>query len=163
GLVPGATYYINVASANNAAGEYFLSVASPVAIATRTLPNWTEGHSGYNQTISATSITAATSSLTFSATGNLPPSLTLSTAGVLRGTPTAAGTYSFTITATDSAGVSGSKTYTIIISAPLAITSATLPNGTVGSTYSQLVASSGGTFPLTFSATGSLPPGLSLS
>ncbi len=40
------------------------------------------------------------------ATGSLPPGLTLSSAGVLSGTPTAVGSFPFTINATDSANVS---------------------------------------------------------
>lgn len=41
---------------------------------------------------------------TFSSTGTLPPGLTLSSAGVLSGTPTQFGTFNATITVTDSAG-----------------------------------------------------------
>jgi hypothetical protein len=163
GLTPSATYYVNVTAANSVSGEYFVSVTSPVAITTPTLPNWTAGHPGFNQTISATSVTGSGGSLTFSAAGTLPPGLSLSTAGVLAGTPNLAGTYVFTITATDSSGVSGSKGYSVVISPPVSITSATLPNGTLSTNYNQSIATSGGTIPLTFSAMGTLPPGLSLS
>jgi large repetitive protein len=43
--------------------------------------------------------------------GTLPTGLTLSTAGVLSGTPTALGTFSFTVTVTDSVGGTASQTY----------------------------------------------------
>jgi choice-of-anchor A domain-containing protein len=46
-------------------------------------------------------------SYTYSATG-LPPGLTMSSAGVISGTPTAAGTYSYTVTITDTGGTQGS-------------------------------------------------------
>jgi predicted extracellular nuclease len=46
----------------------------------------------------------------WTATG-LPAGLTISTAGVVTGTPTEAGTSSVTVTATDSAGVSGSASF----------------------------------------------------
>jgi len=46
---------------------------------------------------------------------------------------------------------------------PLAVTTGTLPNGTVGSAYSQTLAGTGGAGSYTWSETGTLPPGLSLS
>lgn len=55
--------------------------------------------------------------------GSLPPGLTLS-AGVISGTPTALGNYSFSITATDANGCSGYKAYN------LAVTTGTAPTGT---------------------------------
>ncbi|MHB8628873.1 MAG: beta strand repeat-containing protein, partial [Aggregatilineales bacterium] len=48
--------------------------------------------------------------------GTLPPGLTLSTGGSLSGTPTATGTYTFTVVATDNTGVVGSVYYTVTIS-----------------------------------------------
>jgi Putative Ig domain/Domain of unknown function DUF11 len=47
--------------------------------------------------------------------GALPTGLTLSTAGVLSGTPTAAGSRSFTVTATDANQFSGTRDYTMSI------------------------------------------------
>ncbi|MCL2659747.1 MAG: Ig-like domain repeat protein, partial [Acidobacteriaceae bacterium] len=50
--------------------------------------------------------------------GSSPPGLTLSPSGVLSGTPTAPGSYTFTVTATDStlpAGYDGTQEYTIVI------------------------------------------------
>ncbi|MGA8426613.1 MAG: G1 family glutamic endopeptidase [Candidatus Dormiibacterota bacterium] len=53
---------------------------------------------------------------------------------------------------------------TITITGPLAITTAAVPNATVGSGYSTTLAAEGGTPPYTWSITsGSLPAGLSLS
>jgi subtilase family serine protease len=48
---------------------------------------------------------------TWTATG-LPAGLTISTSGLISGTPTTAGTYSVTATAKDSAGATGSTTFT---------------------------------------------------
>jgi hypothetical protein len=47
----------------------------------------------------------------WTATG-LPPGLSISTAGLISGTPTVRGTYAVTATATDSVGASGSATFT---------------------------------------------------
>ncbi len=48
--------------------------------------------------------------VTFRATG-LPGGLTISSPGVISGTPTTAGIYTVVVTATDSAGVTGSTTF----------------------------------------------------
>ena len=53
---------------------------------------------------------------TFSVTsGSLPPGLTLSPSGVLSGTPTQTGIFTFTVTATDSCGCTKSQTYTLSV------------------------------------------------
>ncbi|HZP53517.1 cellulose binding domain-containing protein, partial [Actinocrinis sp.] len=54
-------------------------------------------------------------SLVYSASG-LPAGLSVSSSGLISGTPNAAGTYSVTVTATDSTGVSGSASFTWTIS-----------------------------------------------
>jgi hypothetical protein len=52
---------------------------------------------------------------TFSVTsGSLPAGLTLSSSGVLSGTPSSPGTANFTVTATDSGGCTGSWAYSVI-------------------------------------------------
>jgi alpha-tubulin suppressor-like RCC1 family protein len=59
--------------------------------------------------------------VTWSFSGELPPGLDPSTAnteGILSGTPTDYGSYSFTVKATDSLGRSGTKTYRITIEPP---------------------------------------------
>ena len=102
---------------------------------------------------------------TFAVTaGALPGGLTLSAGGVISGTPTAAGSFSFTVTATDPNGCTGSRTYTLAICPVLTISPALLPNATAGTPYSQPLAVSGGTEPSGFVVTaGALPPGVTLS
>jgi Putative Ig domain/Carboxypeptidase regulatory-like domain len=97
-------------------------------------------------------------------TGILPPGLTIdSLTGAISGTPTAAGTYPFTVTAIDKDGCSGSAPFSITISCPT-ITLSTLPNASIGVPYSQSVIASGGSAPYTYAVTaGSLPPGLTLT
>jgi endo-1,4-beta-xylanase len=55
--------------------------------------------------------------LTYSATG-LPAGLSISSSGLISGTPTTAGTSNVTVTAKDSTGASGSTSFTWTISAP---------------------------------------------
>lgn len=98
-------------------------------------------------------------------TGNLPNGLTLSSTGVISGTPREAGAYPFTVTATDAFGVTGSQAYTIAVAAPaIAVTPASLNPATGGSSYSQVFGASGGSIPYSYSvSSGRLPTGLSLS
>ena len=97
--------------------------------------------------------------------GSLPAGLTLSSGGVLSGTPSGSGASTFTVQATDSVSNTGSRSYTVTIGANiLTVNPATLPNGTQGTAYNQTITASGGTTPYTFAVTsGTLPTGLSLS
>lgn len=57
-----------------------------------------------------------TAPYTFAKTsGTLPTSLTLSSAGVLSGTPTVKGTYNFSVTINDAASVDQTKAYSVVI------------------------------------------------
>ena len=47
--------------------------------------------------------------------GALPSGLTLSASGTISGTPTAAGTFNFTVTVSDASGCSGSQSYSITV------------------------------------------------
>lgn len=70
----------------------------------------------YSQTVTQTGCLGAPS---FAVTaGALPPGLTLSSSGSITGTPTATGTFNFTITASDASGCSGSQAYSITVSCP---------------------------------------------
>ncbi|HXJ40188.1 MAG TPA: putative Ig domain-containing protein, partial [Bryobacteraceae bacterium] len=104
--------------------------------------------------------------VTFPVPGQVAPGLQLDSAtGLVTGTPTQAGTSSFTITLTDSASGSVSVPFTLTVSVggPLGITTTSLPNGTVGAKYSQTLSASGGVPPYQWAvATGALPGGMSL-
>lgn len=105
------------------------------------------------------------------ASGSLPAGLSLSPDGVISGTPTAAANGTFDVRVADSDDVTGFldediQTLSIVISAnsvPI-ITTASLPNGGVGTPYNQTLAATGGDGAQVWSiAAGSLPAGLSLS
>lgn len=132
-----------------------------------TLPNGAVGVP-YNQIVSGSGGTAP---YTFSVSSNaLPPGLILNpTTGAITGSPTTPGTFTFTITATDANGCSGSRLYTITIAssascAVITLSPSTLPPGVLGAPYSQSVTASGGTAPYLYTiVSGALPTGLSLN
>ena len=85
--------------------------------------------------------------------------------GKISGTPTAAGTYSFTVKVVDDNGTSDTDSCSIVIRGPSIVLTCTSCGSTakVGVYYSQQLKVSGGTSPYTFSiVSGSLPPGLQL-
>ncbi len=132
-----------------------------ITISPATVPAGTTG-TAYSQALSGL---GGTGPYTFAVTaGNLPPGVTLSGAGLLSGTPTSAGSYAFTVTATDSLSASGSQAYTLSISpATVTLSPPTLPTAVRGGDYSVQIDAAGGTAPYSFSVTnGALPAGLSL-
>jgi PKD repeat protein len=134
------------------------------------LPGGTVG-TAYSQTITASGGAAP---YTYAVTaGSLTGSgLTLSSAGTLSGGAPVAGTYTFTVTATDANNCMRSAAYTLTVVCPTITLSpnganpTVLPVGTEGQAYnSQTITASGGAAPYTFSVTaGSLAgSGLTLS
>jgi hypothetical protein len=101
----------------------------------------------------------------------LPAGLTLSSAGVISGTPTKAETTTFSIDVTDSSTPTpltqtGNLSITVNAAAGgLTLTPTTLPAAVVNTAYSSTLTAAGGVAPYTFSlASGSaLPAGLTLS
>jgi hypothetical protein len=135
----------------------------PPTITTTSLPGGVVGQP-YAQTLAAT---GGTTPYTWSLVlGSLPAGLTLNTTtGAITGTPTSAGTSSFTAKVTDSATQADMRALSIaVVVAPLVITTAALPSGTVGVPYSTTLAASGGVPSYTWSRiSGKLPNGLALS
>ena len=99
-------------------------------------------------------------------TGNWPAGLSLSSTGLISGTPTAlGGPATLTIKATDSLRASSTVSVNItIVSGPAITTGSTLNAGEVSAYYTNTLAATGGVLPYTWTkTTGTLPPGLSLS
>jgi hypothetical protein len=119
----------------------------------------------YSQTLTATGGTGTPSFAV--STGTLPTGLTLTTTGVLSGTPTAIGSSTFTVKAT-AGGCEGTIDYTLTVNPPacptITVDPATLAAATQGAAYSQTLTATGGTGTPTFAVTtGTLPAGLALS
>jgi hypothetical protein len=90
----------------------------------------------YNQTISAS---GGTSPYTYQLTsGSLPNGISLNSAGQLLGTPTGAGTFPFTVRATDALGCQQSQDYTLKVLPPLVIQSINVSGATVTITWAAL-------------------------
>ncbi|MEA2166099.1 MAG: hypothetical protein QOK37_4226 [Thermoanaerobaculia bacterium] len=143
-----------------------VSVCPIITVNPASLPNGTVG-TPYNQTVSAS---GGTPPYVFSlSSGALPTNLILNSAtGAITGTPTTAGTYTFTITATDATGCSGSRQYTVTITSPgcpaIVLSPTTLPPGVAQQLYAQSVTASGGTAPYVYAVVGgALPPGLTIN
>jgi hypothetical protein len=138
-------------------------VPPPVVIATTSLAGGIVG-TAYSATLTAT---GGTSPFTWSViSGSLPAGLNLSSTGVISGTPTASGTFNFTVQAADSSTpqLTATQALALVITPKLAITTTTLPAGTVGTAYSATLTSTGGTGTITWTKTsGNLPAGLNLS
>ncbi|MHC4714392.1 MAG: putative Ig domain-containing protein, partial [Planctomycetota bacterium] len=139
--------------------------SSGLAITTVSLPDGTVG-AAYSSTLAAI---GGTPPYTWSViVGTLPDGLGLNAAtGEISGTPTAYGTWGFTVQATDSSAVPQTATQALAITinpAPLLITTASLPDGQIGVAYSQTLAAAGGVTPYSWSViAGALPTGLALN
>ncbi|MEO4001766.1 putative Ig domain-containing protein [Mesorhizobium sp. CAU 1732] len=94
--------------------------------------------------------------------GRLPAGMTFANE-MIAGTPTEGGIFSFSVFASDSVGASDTRGYTLSVRPPTIFASPSgLPEGTVGSAYSQSLSAFGGTVPYSFSVSGTLPPGITM-
>lgn len=135
---------------------------TPLVMAPPTLPNALVGQA-YSQ---ALTVAGAVAPVTFSVSaGSLPPGLTLSAAGLLSGTPSATGTFSFTASAVDVDGVPASRPYSLTVTCPvIAIAPGTLPDAQTLAPYTETFIASGGTAPFVFGISGGeLPDGVTLA
>jgi hypothetical protein len=161
-----ATFTLRVTDAlgsvSPASAALSLTINSGLAITGSPAANGEVG-APYSATFTATG--GAGSGYVFSiASGALPPGLTLSPAGSLTGTPTAAGGFSFAVAVADALGGQAQTSYSIAISDALSAPTASFANGEVGVSYVSAAPSAhGGLLPYVWSlASGSLPAGFSL-
>ncbi|EOC0095167.1 autotransporter domain-containing protein [Cronobacter dublinensis] len=163
-------YHASNSAGDSADATVSLSILAPttltIAPASGALPPATTG-SAWSQTLSATGGSAP---YTWTAHG-LPAGISLNAAtGALSGTPTTAGSFTFSVTVKEAGNVSATASYTLVVGAltpgvTLTVTPAAgaLPAGTTGSAWSQTFAVSGGTAPYRWQLSGALPAGLTFS
>jgi len=160
--VNASTNTVYVANNNGNSVSVLSAVVAP-SITTSSLPAATVG-TPYSATVTAT----GTVPITFTVTsGALPGGLVLgSSTGVVSGTPNSAGSVTFTLTATNSAGAD-SKSYTVTVTPALAapvFTAATPPtSAVVGTPYTYTFTATGYPAPEFTVPGGDLPAGLTLN
>ncbi|MCL5005716.1 MAG: Ig domain-containing protein [Acidobacteria bacterium] len=140
-----------------------IAIANPLVIVKTVLLDGNEGVP-YTAPLQATGGTGA---LTWNlASGSsLPAGLSLATAGIISGTPTATGTFNFTVTVSDSGtpAQAASGQFSITIMGAMVIATPSLPDGTKGVAYSATLEADYAVSPVSWSiTTDSLPSGLTL-
>jgi large repetitive protein len=155
-------WVITAANGNlpNATQNFTFNVVCPTIVVSGTIPDLTLNQAMATATFTQT---GGNGTIVWSQTG-LPNGVNInSSSGDVSGTPTQSGSFSVTITATDAGNCTGSKSQTVHVNAPPAITSAasaTFAPGLAGQTFT--VQTTG--FPTnTISRTGTLPSGVTFT
>jgi len=153
---------------NHSERQFVFRVAPGLLIDQNGVPGGTIGQP-YSQQLSAQSVASINprSSSAASATwnvqsGNPPAGLTLSSSGLLSGTPTAEGSYTFVVRAEGGGGTTATATYTINVRQPLGL-DASFGKSEVGIPITVQPTGTGGSGAYTFSVKGALPAGVTLA
>jgi hypothetical protein len=155
--------------ATDAGGNYVdraftIPNTAPVWSTAATLPTFTR-NSAYSTTLVATDDSGNNPTYSI-VSGSLPTGLTLSSAGVISGTPTSSTNATFTVRATDANGNTADRAFTMPNIGPTWVTSAgAITAGFKNSAYSFTFSATddSGVAPTYSILSGSLPTGLSLS
>ena len=138
--------------------NFSITIDAPPSITSAAPPAGTL-NTAYTHTYTATGDATITYAVT---SGALPDGLSLSTAGVISGTPSAIGTFTGDVTATNDAGTD-TQGFSITVAGPPIITSPALPGGSLDASYSHTLTAASAS-QVTFSvSSGNLPNGLSLN
>jgi hypothetical protein len=154
----GAAYPITFTAHNGAGADatqsFTLNVNEGPSFASPNMTNFTVGAPG-----TFTIIAAGFPAPTFSETGALPNGVTLTTTGLLSGTPTISGTFPILITASNGVAPSATQNFTLTVDTAPVITSANNSTFTVGTPGTFTVTATGSPAP-TLSESGTLPAGV---
>ena len=159
---------------NHSERQFVFTAVPGLSIQSQSVPGGTVGQP-YSQTLTALSITntnpvqgsPAAASWTVQS-GSLPAGVTLSTAGVLSGTPTAEGSYTFVVRAVGGGDTSDTETETLVVRQPVVVNSpfrgAPVQKAEVGIlfTATQTATGGNGTFTWALASGSTLPAGLAL-
>jgi hypothetical protein len=158
-----SSFELSVVDATGLRGRRsYVFFVDAIAITTASpLPNANQGIA-YTQTFQATGGTPPYSFVL--STGTLPPGLSVTSGGVLSGTPTQSGQFTFVIGASDSANHTTTKEFGLRVNAPEpSIITEVLPEAGLGIPYNEPIEVQDGLAPFTWEVVeGSLPPGLTL-
>ncbi|MEO7653330.1 MAG: putative Ig domain-containing protein, partial [Bryobacteraceae bacterium] len=159
----GFTVQVTDSASASVSKRFGLSVTSGLTIPTPpTLPPGSVG-AAYSQSLS---VVGGVAPFQWSIiAGALPGGLSIDcSTGIISGVPASAGTFNFTVQASDRTAAIATKQVTLSVAGELAITTAPiLSTGSLGAPYLQQLLASGGVPPVTWSiSAGQLPPGLTL-
>lgn len=157
---------------DNASERQFVFTTVPgLSIQQQSVPGGTIGHA-YSQQLTALSVTnlnpvqGSPAQATWSLkSGSLPAGVTLSSSGLLSGTPTAEGSYTFVVQAAGGGGATDTETETLTVRQPMTVTSQLTGavKAEVGVAIHATGSAAGGSGTFTWSVTkGALPSGLVL-
>lgn len=121
GLDAGQTYYFQAVGTVSGAPTYG-SVLSFTTMNITTASPLTSGTVGSAYSVQLTGVGGTAASSTWSVGSGLPSGVTLSSTGLLSGTPTAAGSYSFTVTMTNN-GQTTTKSFVLVVNATVTFNS----------------------------------------
>jgi hypothetical protein len=163
-VVPGSP---SASFATDTTGTPSITITPGPAIQPPTLPGGTSGVA-YSQQLTADEGGDPVDATFSVGSGTLPPGLQLDGSGLLSGTPTLGGIFTFAIDGTDATQLVGRRTYTVQVAVPgVHIAPATVAPAAQGVAYSQTLTAEFEGLPLsdaTFSIDdGALPPGMTLS
>lgn len=166
-----ATFTLNVSDAagGTLSVPYSVVVSPDMTISPATLP-LADANSPYSATVSLSNgsapytITVPSSGVgAFNAgtTGLTYGDISIGASGVsITGTPSAAGTATFTVNATDAAGATLTKSYTITVNPPMTISPLSAPAADIGRAYKAVFTVTGGSAPFsTFTLNGTFNAG----
>jgi large repetitive protein len=159
---------------NHSERQFVFSASPGLSIQNQSVPGGTIGQS-YSVTFTALSLTntnpvqGSPASATWSIqSGSLPAGVTLSSAGVLSGTPTTEGSYTFVVRAVGGGGASDTETETLTVRQPLTVSTplnarAQASKSEVGVPFTATLTAAGGSGTYTWAVTsGTLPSGVTL-
>ena len=158
-----SSFTVKVTDANNQSATQAIGITISAGVsAPITAPPAGVVGAAYTDTLTAT---GGTTPYTWSLNaGTLPAGLSLSSAGVLSGTPTTAGSYPFTVNVIDANNGIATASITLVVTNALTLTFGTPPGGVVGTAYTDTLTAAGGTTPYTWSVSaGTLPAGITLN
>ena len=167
---PEPSYTFTVSVTDNAgatATKSFTLNVTTLTITTGSLKPWTQSTANYSEKLGSAGGTAPVtwSIIAGQGVGTLAPApgLVINAAtGDITGTPTQAGSFTFTVRAADDSGLAATQELTIVINPVLDISTATLADAVRGTPYPLQLNSTGGTGPFTWRVTPALPAGLVL-